>query len=351
MSGKARERTSSPDLPCEGLSLAILLVEDDPMNQAIVRTILSADGQRVTVAAHGGEALALAAHASYDLVLMDLQMPGMDGLTATTALRALPDHATTPIVAMTANACEDDRARCLAAGMDDVLAKPFQPDALRSIVGRWGRGGGVAAAPTSAPPSPACAIPVMTGLDTEPALARVAQDRALYVRLLRAFVETRADTAVHISDALAAGEPDAARRMAHTIKGVAGNLGITRAHASAARLEACLASAAPAEISAAALQEFGAVMSDIVNRLRQALPSLPPPPSPPAPGQSKPPGELVEELLRRLRGSDFSALRLFEANRLVFAAACDPEQFARLEQEINTLNFPEACALIESHRW
>ncbi|MFO1417225.1 MAG: PAS domain S-box protein [Methylotetracoccus sp.] len=115
----------------------ILLVEDDALNQEVAHFLLTEAGQLVEIAANGMEAVALAAVNPYDLVLMDLQMPRMDGLEATRAIRMLPDHARTPIVAMTANAFAEDRTRCLEAGMNDFLSKPVAPTALYGMLMRW----------------------------------------------------------------------------------------------------------------------------------------------------------------------------------------------------------------------
>ncbi|HEX6734810.1 MAG TPA: ATP-binding protein, partial [Azonexus sp.] len=116
----------------------LLLAEDDAINQDVARELLhDLLGLAVDVAPDGAEALAMAGRTAYDLILMDVQMPNLDGLAATRAIRQLPAHGATPILAMTANAFVDDRQRCLAAGMDDFIAKPVDPDALFVILARW----------------------------------------------------------------------------------------------------------------------------------------------------------------------------------------------------------------------
>jgi two-component system sensor histidine kinase/response regulator len=115
----------------------ILLAEDHPVNCEIAKALLEAAGLRIHVAIDGRQAVQMAATTNYDAVLMDVQMPRLDGLDATRAIRQLPGRADTPIVAMTANAYEDDRALCLDAGMNDFLSKPVEPAHLYAVLLRW----------------------------------------------------------------------------------------------------------------------------------------------------------------------------------------------------------------------
>ena len=113
----------------------VLLVEDNPVNALLARSLLSREGCRVQTAANGHEALDLMAASRFDLVLMDMRMPGLDGPAATRLLRSRGDQ--TPVIALTANAFPEDRHRCFEAGMDDYLTKPLSPDSLRSLLARW----------------------------------------------------------------------------------------------------------------------------------------------------------------------------------------------------------------------
>lgn len=125
--------------PAAAPGARILLVEDNPINALLARTLLTREGCKVDHATGGDEALAALAVGAYDLILMDMRMPGMSGLEATRRLRV--QGVATPVVALTANAFEDDRHACLDAGMDDFLVKPLSADALRGVLARLGRGG------------------------------------------------------------------------------------------------------------------------------------------------------------------------------------------------------------------
>ncbi|WP_326539535.1 response regulator [Pseudorhodoferax sp.] len=128
----------------------VLLVEDDDVNRTIATFLLREMGHDVEVAEDGVQAVALAAARSYDLVLMDMQMPRMDGIEATRRIRALAGHGRTPIIAITANAFDQDRQACLAAGMDDFITKPLVPEQLRQVLQPWLQQAGAGAAPQPA---------------------------------------------------------------------------------------------------------------------------------------------------------------------------------------------------------
>jgi CheY-like chemotaxis protein len=115
----------------------VLLAEDDPVNQTVAMALLADTGLNIDVVADGRDAVARATATPYDLILMDVQMSQMDGLEATRAIRALPQRAHTPILAMTANAFEEDRRRCIDAGMNDFIAKPVDPDTMFGKILRW----------------------------------------------------------------------------------------------------------------------------------------------------------------------------------------------------------------------
>lgn len=162
------------------LGLRVLIVEDNPINMEVAKEVLS-QYRATPLTAHSGEAaldIMTHGHQSIDAILMDVQMPGMDGLETTRAIRALPGAADIPIIAITAHAMASDRDRCLAAGMNDYLSKPLNPNALLDTLLRWrGHGGNrppPAPTPFLPPSSPAKEDPAAPVLDTDNAVRRLA---------------------------------------------------------------------------------------------------------------------------------------------------------------------------------
>jgi len=220
----------------------VLLVEDNEMNRLVATELLQSAGATVTSAVHGGEAVRMLTEGPqpppYDVVLMDLQMPEMDGITATKLLRANPHLQNLPIIAMTAHALVEERQRCIEAGMNDHVSKPIDPDALFVTLARWTHpapSNGAKAAGHAPPPS--AEIPEIDGVDTASGLKRVADNRQLYRSLLGQFAEKQADAGDRMLNALQKGDIKLAEQIAHTVKGVSGNLGITKVQFSAARVE------------------------------------------------------------------------------------------------------------------
>jgi CheY-like chemotaxis protein len=220
--------------------LSVLLADDIPANQRALRRILERRGHRVSVAQNGREAVELFKEHQFDVVLMDLQMPVMDGRQATTAIRQLEplNHRPlpTPIIAMTAHALNEDREKCLQGGMDAYLVKPVDLDELVHMVES------VAVGPTPRSPSEAVCSdagrrPKPRVLDLEGALRRLAGDRELFAEFIHFYDEDCPALLESIREAIMAGRVEQLQRAAHNLKGLASNLGGEAVRSAAQELE------------------------------------------------------------------------------------------------------------------
>ncbi|MFX1681201.1 response regulator [Mitsuaria sp. CC2] len=294
-----RRRDSAREAMRQVAGARLLVAEDNEFNQELVTALLEDAGVHVTLACNGRVALDLleASPEGFDGVLMDCQMPVLDGYAATRALRAVPRWATLPVVAMTANAMSGDRERVLAAGMNDHIAKPLNVDHLFEILARWirpampasdvamdtrsgaglrvdtqhgrsevlepgadtaglrdgpssGTSGGTSGDDPSAPPASRRpdGLPQIAGLDVQTGLATAGGHLALYRKLLRTFHDTQSGFAADFAEAVAAGDAVTMTRLAHSLRGAAGTLGARPLSAAAGALEqACAQRASAAE--------------------------------------------------------------------------------------------------------
>jgi CheY-like chemotaxis protein/HPt (histidine-containing phosphotransfer) domain-containing protein len=235
-----RADTSSRD----AVGFRILLVEDNEVNQQVATELLESAGATVIIANHGREALRILTEGQepppFDIVFMDLQMPEMDGFTATRLLRADPRLRGLPVIAMTAHALVEERKRCLEAGMNDHVSKPIDPDALFAALKRWAKAPAETAPDRKEPTTKSggdVPLPEIEGVDQEAGLKRVAGNRLLYRNLLRQFAAKEITTSGQIWDAIKLEDYKLAEQAAHAVKGVSGNLGLREVFPAAERLE------------------------------------------------------------------------------------------------------------------
>jgi two-component system sensor histidine kinase/response regulator len=220
----------------------------------------------------------------YDLVLMDMQMPVMDGVTATIEIRKLARYAGMPIVAMTANAMQRDRERCLAAGMNGFVTKPINPDELCAVLLKWIKPQSAkasaapvtaAATPVAAPAAPAASeasqFVSVPGLDTVAGLRRMMGKKSLYLAMLKRYVDGQRNCAAELRHALDHDDWPTAERMAHTAKGVAGNIGAVRIPEPAQALELAIHNRAPRAEVDQHLQQLEDCLAELIGGLDEAL--------------------------------------------------------------------------------
>jgi PAS domain S-box-containing protein len=234
------------------LGAHVLIVEDNEINQDVTAELLKAAGIRTSIAVNGKMAVKMVRETSFDLVLMDVQMPVMDGLQATRAIRKIRGMESLPIIAMTANAFQEDRLKCIEAGMNDHVAKPIKPESLYSALIQWlPESAGLseeAEAPGTVPenheersnvPEHAILADVKAagGVNVEEGLEILQGDRAHYVSLLHHFTESHGNDAIRLSEQMKSGDWNAVSHTAHALKGVAGTLRAVRIQKLAEELE------------------------------------------------------------------------------------------------------------------
>ncbi len=338
----------------------VLLAEDNELNREVALGLLAEAGLAVDAAEDGAQAVRMVMEGGYGLVLMDVQMPVMDGYEATRAIRRTLDADRLPIVAMTANAMQGDREACLAAGMNDHVAKPIDPDELFAALIRWLPRRTGATPPDSAP---AGQDGIRDILDPEAGLRRVLGKQATYRALLRRFVSQHADAAARIAGLMESGDGASATREAHTLKGMAGTLGARAVQAHAEELESALRHEAPAERAAQVLAALGAALDESVRAMRRLLDSAPPAPEGAEPGAEAEstgdgaPGQpvqmddtLLDRLETLIEEDDSEAVDLFNAHAEALRAALGQATVARMGEALRAFEFETALEMLRAAR-
>jgi len=253
----------------------VLLVEDNELNREVATGLLEGAPVTVSAADNGEVAIRMLNESKYDVVLMDMQMPVMDGLAASRAIRQNSQFKDLPIIAMTANAMAGDREKCVEAGMNDHLAKPIDPDKLFEALLRWiparTAAPNVAAAPVvTAQKPPADSAPLeIAGIDTQSALKRTGGNRQRYVSLLRRFADSQVGAVGEIRAALKAQDSATARQIAHSLKGAAANLGANALATAAGSAEVAIKTQSDVE---PALGEMERTLFAAVAAIQKTLP-------------------------------------------------------------------------------
>ena len=346
MTALGRDRARAParepigTLPAFQPGTGVLVVEDNPINQEVARALLESHGFSVECAGSGEEALERCSRRRYDLVLMDIQMPGLDGIETTRRLKADPRLAAMPVVALTAHAMATDRTRFIDAGLDDYLPKPIEERELLRVLARYLP---LAPAREARPePAPATGMPHWSGIDTRAALARLDGNMALLERLVGELVRRHRDAADRISAQLEAGDTARAAEIAHALKGAAATLGADAIAAAAGRIEQ---SARRGEVAAADVARLGRELAT----LAAAVDAAPPRPHATA-GTAGPIDDAARASIARLRAAlaanSYAAVREFETARPALEQSLDRGAFAACAAAIERLDFEGAAAAL-----
>ena len=325
----------------------LLLAEDNAINAEVITQIIHATELDIAVATNGRVALEMASEQRFALILMDMQMPVMDGLEATRAIRRISAYADTPILALTANAFAEDRRACLEAGMNDVLTKPVEPALLYQALARWLPASNLAAALSAPLPSAELdALRLVPGIDIERGLRFMRGQADRYLRLIRQFVATHAGDPAVIDECIAAGDHNAAERVVHAIKGAAGTLGLVVIADIAARLDVHLR------------QDHAEHMVDIrrlCDELRAAwtglVAAIPEPTGADTVEKVDPAqlNEILDGLERLLDQNDMAALAQFDRGAGMLRAALGT-LYPELDRQIRNFDFAPALAVLRHWR-
>ncbi|QNI32714.1 response regulator [Alloacidobacterium dinghuense] len=338
----------------DATGIRILLVEDNEMNQQVATELLESAGAIVTLANHGGEAVKILTEGDrpppFDVVFMDLQMPEMDGITATRLLRSDPRLQKFPIIAMTAHALVEERQRCLDAGMNDHVPKPIDPDTLFSTLLRWAkpRPKQTAEAQEKTVSTPdEERLPEIAGINMADGLNRVAGNKHLYRNLLMQFAAKQGDAASEILAAIASGDLKLAERVAHTAKGVAGNLGITDVQSAAQNLEKAIRDGSDSVLPL--LDEFAAILGTQVDIIKRVLhePQFNKSDEVQPPFNGEATADAISQLKSLLQASDGAAEEVFHRLQEAVGVVVEKSKLDALGAFISEFDFEKALVTLD----
>ncbi len=340
------------------LGLRLLVVEDNKINQMVAKGLLAQEGAEVTLAENGlfgvqAVQTAYDAQMPFDVVLMDLQMPEMDGFEATRLIRQTHSAKALPIVAMTANAMASDREACLAVGMNDHVGKPFE---LNHLVGvllqhslRPAQPAATAAAAKVESSAVASTPPPAQGLDVQNALARLGGDREVYAMTLEAFLDELGTTPAQLQSYIDSARWEEAARALHTLKGLSATVGALRLRSVAAALETRVKQGLPAHESAQVLGTLREAVGDTVQSIAPVLLQFKGAPLPTDAPILSPQG-LSDEVRVQLQAlhamllkEDLTALKAYATLRRVLPAQVQPAAFSALDAAMVALEFVPAA--------
>ena len=334
----------------------ILVVEDNELNQEVALGLLESEGFVVEIANNGQEAVEMVNQNLYDIVLMDMQMPVMDGLTATRAIRKIDQFKDLPILAMTANAMDQDKEKCAEAGMNDHVAKPIDPDELFNALLKWIKPNTPILEKEVKPKkvgetlNDASGFEVIIGLDTKLGLKRVMGKMPLYLNMLKKYVETGYTAVSDLRNALVANEHEVAERIAHTFKGVNGNIGASALQTMAGNIEKSVKEHLNHDRIMQEFEVFANAQISMVDAISSALPV--PPSERKVSGRQVPNKRIDKKILDKfialLKDDDTEANVYLELNATDFKAHFSEVIFNNMTDALLDFDFEKALALATS---
>jgi two-component system sensor histidine kinase/response regulator len=335
----------------------ILLVEDNLFNKEIAIRLLTNAGFKVDVAENGHKSIEMLDKRAYDIVLMDMQMPVMDGATATLEIRKDVRFKDLPIVAMTADVMEEDIEKCLEAGMWDHIGKPIDIVELFGKLLKWVKPRYIEEIQeTTRMPSievekeePKLAkqeyLPDIPGLDTRLGLKRVMGNKTFYLDMLKKHIDNQKQVSAQIRLSLDSGDYVTAERLAHTVKGVSGNIGASKLQELAAALEKAIRDGLPREEIGARFEIFAAVHGKLIASLMEAFPAV---------VVRKEIGKVdelksaavCEKMMELLANGDSEALDYIETKNDILCYIMGEEDFGAFEYAVKQYDFEKALELM-----
>jgi CheY-like chemotaxis protein len=328
------------------------MAEDNPINQEVALDMLKSVGMIVDIAENGNIVLDKIRKNHYDLVLMDVQMPELDGLEATKTIRSQPQFATLPILAMTANAFEEDRKLCLEVGMNDYVPKPVIPEMLYAKLLRWLPRLEYLANSQASQPSlfPAedkqsmASFKAIDGLESLQLLDTVKGDVKKFRRLLAMFADTHSEDMSKVLDFLAANELAQAKSLTHSLKGVAGVLGANSILCTASELDQALREQRPVEHCIKLAQTCHQAVRQLVQSI-QALPADTATPSPTKEIDPQNAKQVLDELERLLLENNARASQLARQSADLLQVLLD-KRYADFARQIDTYEYETALIML-----
>ena len=344
----------------------LLLVEDNETNLQVARELLERIGINTAVAANGLEAVELTAKERFDGILMDLQMPKMDGLTATREIRKGPSRPDLPILAMTANALASDREDCLSAGMNDYIVKPIKPATLYGTLLRWLRPDVDAngAHKQIMVYKPAISekltdLPHLEGVDTQVGLGSVNGDWKLYTKLLNNFYSRHQGIKEEIQRELELGRQDVAQRLVHTIKGVSGTIGAKKLSEISAQLEFAIKKGSSDQIPKL-MESFTHELGRIMTALDAFMHDMDSGHTEDSTGEGEPETQstkgldvhrikkLIQELSVLIDERDSDVIKVIDKIKSMLGSTLVSDNLSKLESQLNSFKFEHAKETLEA---